>query len=87
MCSHICTLVTGGQVMDQEWEEKVLKSEVPVLVDFWAPWCGPCRMVEPTVDELAVEYGEKLTVVCPRNDIWDMLALCLDSRKRPLIYR
>jgi thioredoxin 1 len=51
--------------MDQDWEEEVLKSEVPVLVDFWAPWCGPCRMVEPTVDELAMEYGEKLKVVRP----------------------
>ncbi len=39
----------------QDFEEKVLKSEQPVLVDFWAPWCGPCKMVSPVVDEIAEE--------------------------------
>ena len=47
-------------VNDTEWDTEVLKSELPVLVDFWAPWCGPCRMVSPIVEELAEEYGGKV---------------------------
>src|SRR5579875_3686866 len=47
-------------VTDQPFESEVLKSEQPVLVDFWAPWCGPCRMVAPIVKELAGEYEGKV---------------------------
>lgn len=47
---------------DSNFEAEVLKSETPVLVDFWAEWCGPCKIVDPIVHELAEEYGDKLKV-------------------------
>jgi thioredoxin 1 len=50
-------------VSDANFEEEVLKSELPVLVDFWAVWCGPCQMSAPTVDFLAENYKEKMKVV------------------------
>jgi thioredoxin 1 len=50
------------EVTDANWEEEVIKSDVPVLVDFWAPWCMPCKMVAPIVEELSGEYAEKLKV-------------------------
>lgn len=55
-------------VSDTEFEEKVLKSDVPVLVDFWAPWCGPCRMVAPILDKLAEEYAGKIAVAKVNTD-------------------
>lgn len=47
---------------DQNFDAEVLKSDIPVLVDFWAPWCGPCRMVGPTIEKLAVEFAGKVKV-------------------------
>ncbi|MCL5113990.1 MAG: thioredoxin [Patescibacteria group bacterium] len=49
-------------ITDQSFEGEVLKNELPVLVDFWAPWCAPCRIVSPIVEELAKEYEGKLKV-------------------------
>jgi thioredoxin 1 len=54
---------TAAEVTDSLWENVVLKSELPVLVDFWAEWCAPCRAMGPFVDKLAEEFDGRLKVV------------------------
>ncbi|HEY3412286.1 MAG TPA: thioredoxin [Armatimonadota bacterium] len=56
------------EVNEANFKQEVLDSSIPVLVDFWAPWCGPCRMVGPVVDEIAKDYAGKLKVVKVNTD-------------------
>jgi thioredoxin 1 len=50
-------------ISDESFEEEVLQSEKPVLIDYWAEWCGPCKMIAPALEEIAGEYSDRLKVV------------------------
>lgn len=63
MCLQMATI----NISDSDFEEKVLKSKTPVLVDFWATWCGPCKMAEPVLEELSDTYKDK--VIIAKSDV------------------
>jgi len=72
-------------VTDSDFEAEVLRSQKPVLVDFWAAWCGPCRMIAPVVESLATELGEKVKVVKMDVDANPKTQMQLDIRSIPTV--
>ena len=55
-------------VTQDTWKQLVLESDLPVMVEFWAPWCGPCRIIQPTIDDLSKQYAGKLKVFKVNTD-------------------
>ena len=70
---------------DADFDQKVLQSDVPVLVDFWAPWCGPCKMIAPALDDLAGTYAGRAKIVKVDVDQNQQTALKYHVRSIPML--
>ena len=76
---------TARDITVAEWDNEVAESDIPVVVDFWAPWCGPCRMVGPEIDKLAERYAGKVKFVKVNVDESQELAVRFGVMSIPMI--
>src|SRR6476659_46083 len=76
---------TIQEVSDSNFQAEVIESETPVLVDFWAPWCGPCRMVAPVLEEIAQEKGDQLKIVKLNTDENQQTAIAYEVLSIPTL--
>ena len=76
---------TISEVTDNNFQAEVIESETPVLVDFWAPWCGPCRMVAPVLEEIAQEKGDALKIVKLNTDENQQTAIAYEVLSIPTL--
>ena len=82
---HIVWLHAVVAVDDAGWDSKVIGNETPVVVEFWAPWCGPCRMIAPVIDELAKEYAGKIACYKVNTDDCPNIASKYGIRSIPTV--